>query len=52
MLGFVTLNTRDPVVLAIRYDWRHNSVHFIHNPASTPAKSQSPLESRGTTDGR
>jgi maltose alpha-D-glucosyltransferase / alpha-amylase len=33
---FEMLNTRDPAVLAIRYDWRDNSVLFIHNLASTP----------------
>jgi maltose alpha-D-glucosyltransferase / alpha-amylase len=33
---FEMLNARDPAVLAIRYDWRDNSVLFIHNLASTP----------------
>jgi maltose alpha-D-glucosyltransferase/alpha-amylase len=33
---FELLNTRDPAVLAMRYDWRGNSVLFIHNLASTP----------------
>ena len=33
---FELLNARDPAVLAIRYDWRDNSVLFIHNLASTP----------------
>jgi len=33
---FEILNTRDVAVLAIRYDWRNNSVLFIHNLASTP----------------
>jgi maltose alpha-D-glucosyltransferase/alpha-amylase len=27
---------RDAAVLAIRYDWRNNSVLFVHNLASTP----------------
>jgi maltose alpha-D-glucosyltransferase/alpha-amylase len=27
---------RDPAILAIRYDWRNNSVLFVHNLDSTP----------------
>jgi maltose alpha-D-glucosyltransferase / alpha-amylase len=33
---FEMLNTRDAAVFAIRYDWRDNSVLFVHNLASTP----------------
>jgi maltose alpha-D-glucosyltransferase/alpha-amylase len=33
---FTFLATRDPAVLAIRYDWRNNSVLFLHNFSSTP----------------
>ena len=33
---FEVLPTRDPAVLAIRYDWRNNSVLFVHNLAATP----------------
>jgi maltose alpha-D-glucosyltransferase/alpha-amylase len=33
---FAFLTTRDPAVLAIRYDWRNNSVVFVHNLAATP----------------
>ena len=33
---FKVLPTRDAAVLAIRYDWRNNSVLFVHNLASTP----------------
>jgi maltose alpha-D-glucosyltransferase/alpha-amylase len=33
---FEILTTRDVSVLAIRYDWRNNSVLFVHNLASTP----------------
>jgi maltose alpha-D-glucosyltransferase/alpha-amylase len=33
---FTVLRTRDAAVLAIRYDWRNNSVLFVHNLASTP----------------
>jgi maltose alpha-D-glucosyltransferase/alpha-amylase len=35
---FVVLSTRDPAVLAIRYDWRNNSVLFIHNLDAVPRK--------------
>jgi len=28
---FTVLNVRDPAVLALRYDWRNNSVLFLHN---------------------
>ena len=33
---FTFLTTRDPAVLAMRYDWRNNSVLFVHNLAATP----------------
>ncbi len=33
---FVVVDTRDPSVLAIRYDWRNNSVLFVHNLDSRP----------------
>jgi maltose alpha-D-glucosyltransferase/alpha-amylase len=33
---FEILTTRDTSILAIRYDWRNNSVLFVHNLASTP----------------
>jgi maltose alpha-D-glucosyltransferase/alpha-amylase len=33
---FTILNTRDPAVLAIRYDWRNNSALFVHNLSATP----------------
>jgi maltose alpha-D-glucosyltransferase / alpha-amylase len=33
---YVFLPTRDPSVLAMRYDWRNNSVLFVHNLAATP----------------
>jgi maltose alpha-D-glucosyltransferase/alpha-amylase len=33
---FEILNTRDQSVLAIRYDWRNNSVLFVHNLDSRP----------------
>jgi maltose alpha-D-glucosyltransferase/alpha-amylase len=33
---FVVLATGDPAVLAMRYDWRNNSVLFVHNLAAIP----------------
>jgi maltose alpha-D-glucosyltransferase/alpha-amylase len=33
---FEILKTGDPAVLAIRYDWRNNSVLFLHNFAQDP----------------
>jgi maltose alpha-D-glucosyltransferase / alpha-amylase len=33
---FRLIATRDPAVLIIRYDWRNNSVLFVHNLDETP----------------
>jgi maltose alpha-D-glucosyltransferase/alpha-amylase len=33
---FAIIATRDPAVLAIRYDWRNNSVLFVHNLSDAP----------------
>jgi len=33
---FTAIATGDPAVLALRYDWRNNSVLFVHNLAGTP----------------
>ncbi len=33
---FEVLKTGDSAVLAIRYDWRNNSVLFVHNLAAEP----------------
>jgi maltose alpha-D-glucosyltransferase/alpha-amylase len=33
---FVIIPTRDPAVLMIRYDWRNNSVLFVHNLDEIP----------------
>jgi len=33
---FAILRTRDPAVLAMRYDWRNNSVVFLHNLHAEP----------------
>jgi maltose alpha-D-glucosyltransferase/alpha-amylase len=34
--NFNIIAARDPAILVIRYDWRNNSVLFVHNLASTP----------------
>jgi maltose alpha-D-glucosyltransferase / alpha-amylase len=36
---FQILTTRDPTVLAMRYDWRNNSVLFLHNLADRPRET-------------
>ena len=33
---FTVLKVRDPAVLALRYDWRNNSVLFLHNLHEQP----------------
>jgi maltose alpha-D-glucosyltransferase/alpha-amylase len=33
---FKVIATRDPAVLVIRYDWRNNSVLFVHNLGDKP----------------
>src|SRR5581483_7418471 len=33
---FVILPARDPAVLILRYDWRNNSVLFVHNLDARP----------------
>jgi len=33
---FEIVQTRDPAVFAIRYDWRNNSVLFLHNLSGAP----------------
>ncbi len=35
---FVVLKTRSREVLAIRYDWRNNSVVFVHNFSASPCE--------------
>ena len=35
---FVVLKTRSREVLAIRYDWRNNSVVFVHNLSASPCE--------------
>ena len=38
---FKVLDTGDNSVLAMRYDWRNNSVLFLHNFAASRARSSS-----------
>ena len=33
---FAIVPTRDPAILVMRYDWRNNSVLFVHNLDETP----------------
>jgi maltose alpha-D-glucosyltransferase / alpha-amylase len=33
---FKVITTRDPAILIVRYDWRNNSVLFVHNLAEQP----------------
>jgi maltose alpha-D-glucosyltransferase/alpha-amylase len=33
---FTVITTRDPAVLILRYDWRNNSVLFVHNLDEKP----------------
>jgi maltose alpha-D-glucosyltransferase / alpha-amylase len=35
---FSIVPTRNPAVLAVRYDWRNNSVLFVHHFADTPCE--------------
>ena len=37
---FEVLPVRDPAVLAMRYDWRNNSVLFVHNLSDDPARDR------------
>jgi maltose alpha-D-glucosyltransferase/alpha-amylase len=48
---FEILSVRDPAVLAIRYDWRDNSVLFLHNLSDTPREVAFSVGLRGS-DGR
>jgi len=48
---FEILSVRDAAVLAIRYDWRDNSVLFLHNLSDTPREVAFSVGLRGS-DGR
>ena len=45
---FSILQTRTPEVLAIRYDWRNNSVVVVHNLGATPREVWLKLDSEGS----
>ena len=45
---FSILQTRTPEVLAIRYDWRNNSVVVVHNLSATPREVWLKLDSEGS----
>lgn len=44
---FEVLSTRDPAVLVIRYDWRNNSVLFVHNLDAVPREVEFSTGLRG-----
>ena len=44
---FEVLTTRDPAVLAIRYDWRNNAVLFVHNLDAVPREVEFSTGLRG-----
>ena len=46
---FQVVATRDPAVLAIRYDWRNNSVLFLHNLSDVPREVTFDVGVRGDT---
>ena len=45
---FSIVQTRTPEVLAIRYDWRNNSVVVVHNLSATPREVGLKLDSEGS----
>jgi maltose alpha-D-glucosyltransferase/alpha-amylase len=49
---FEILKTGDPAVLAIRYDWRNNSVLFLHNLAEDPREFEFSAGLKGKTGDR
>ena len=46
---FEILKTGDPAVLAVRYDWRNNSVLFLHNLAQDPREIEFSVGIKGDT---
>jgi maltose alpha-D-glucosyltransferase/alpha-amylase len=48
---FVIVPTRNPAVLAIRYDWRNNSVLFVHNLDEKPCEVSFAVGLRTEQDG-
>ena len=52
---FTIMDTRDPEVLALRYDWRNNSVVVVHNLSAVPREvrfvpGKRPAEDAGESD--
>jgi maltose alpha-D-glucosyltransferase / alpha-amylase len=48
---FAVLKTGDNAVLGLRYDWRNNSVLFLHNFASEPREVEFMTGLKGQTEG-
>ena len=48
---FVVLKTGTSAVLAVRYDWRNNSVVFIHNLDATPCEARFEVGAEGKEGG-
>jgi maltose alpha-D-glucosyltransferase / alpha-amylase len=46
---FQIVPTRDPAVFAIRYDWRNNSVLFLHNLSAVPREVSFEVGVSGST---
>ena len=51
---FAIIDCRDPAVLVMRYDWRNNSVLFVHNLDAKPREIRfsTGLKTRREGDGR
>jgi maltose alpha-D-glucosyltransferase / alpha-amylase len=49
---FEILKTGDPAILALRYDWRNNSVLFLHNFAKDPREFEFSTGVKGKTEDR
>jgi maltose alpha-D-glucosyltransferase/alpha-amylase len=48
---FAVIPMRDPAVLVIRYDWRNNSVLFVHNLGAKPREIAFPVGLKGAQAG-
>ena len=48
---FEILQTQNPAILALHYDWRNNSVLFVHNLADTPVEISLSLPGEDEEDG-
>ena len=47
---FRVIATRDPAILAVRYDWRNNFVLFLHNFADEPREVAFSTGIKGSDD--